>query len=203
MKDAEPRSSAGAATRKAPVRTGASSVSPATKDDDVNKAPGGAGGQGTRADGRARSPDMPGEGPDFAAKAFAAATSSASALMLDSPAKICKTIFHSVRRRRRADRGGLPVVPPIMGARPACASLHLEKGRIYSLLQELLDANQPLAFVGVLKRMAELKAHQAVQGKITIEESLVWVRLADILDEVERTLRNDDPPNRYGPLAMS
>lgn len=37
---------------------------PNTKDDDVNKAPGGAGGQGTRADGRARSPDMPGEGPD-------------------------------------------------------------------------------------------------------------------------------------------
>ena len=36
---------------------------PASKDDDVNKAPGGAGGQGTRADGRARSPDMPGEGP--------------------------------------------------------------------------------------------------------------------------------------------
>ena len=30
--------------------------SPATKDDDVNKAPGGAGGQGTRADGRARAP---------------------------------------------------------------------------------------------------------------------------------------------------
>jgi hypothetical protein len=37
---------------------------PESKDDDVNKAPGGAGGQGTRADGRARSPDMPGEGPN-------------------------------------------------------------------------------------------------------------------------------------------
>ena len=37
---------------------------PNAKDDDVNKAPGGAGGQGTRADGRARSPDMPGEGPN-------------------------------------------------------------------------------------------------------------------------------------------
>ena len=37
---------------------------PEDQDDDVNKAPGGAGGQGTRADGRARSPDMPGEGPN-------------------------------------------------------------------------------------------------------------------------------------------
>ena len=34
------------------------------QDDDVNKRPGGAGGQGTRADGRARSPDLPGEGPN-------------------------------------------------------------------------------------------------------------------------------------------
>ena len=37
---------------------------PEDQDDDINKAPGGAGGQGTRADGRARSPDMPGEGPN-------------------------------------------------------------------------------------------------------------------------------------------
>ena len=37
---------------------------PETQDDDVNKAPGGSGGQGTRADGRARSPDLPGEGPN-------------------------------------------------------------------------------------------------------------------------------------------
>jgi hypothetical protein len=37
---------------------------PEDQDDDVNKAPGGGGGQGTRADGRARSPDMPGEGPN-------------------------------------------------------------------------------------------------------------------------------------------
>ena len=36
---------------------------PVQQDDDINKAPGGAGGQGTRADGRARSPDMPGESP--------------------------------------------------------------------------------------------------------------------------------------------
>ena len=33
--------------------------SPQTADDDVNKAPGGVGGQGTRADGRARAPDSP------------------------------------------------------------------------------------------------------------------------------------------------
>ena len=37
---------------------------PEDQDDDINKAPGGAGGQGTRADGRARSPDLPGEGPN-------------------------------------------------------------------------------------------------------------------------------------------
>jgi hypothetical protein len=36
---------------------------PTAKDDDINKAPGGVGGQGTRADGRARSPDLQGEGP--------------------------------------------------------------------------------------------------------------------------------------------
>jgi len=36
---------------------------PSKQDDDVNKAPGGSGGQGTRADGRARSPDAPGENP--------------------------------------------------------------------------------------------------------------------------------------------
>ena len=37
--------------------------SPQTADDDVNKAPGGVGGQGTRADGRTRAPDTPVESP--------------------------------------------------------------------------------------------------------------------------------------------
>lgn len=78
----------------------------------------------------------------------------------------------------------------------------LEKARISNLLQELLDADQPLAFVGVLKRMAELKAYQAVKGGITIEESLLWVRLAEVLDEVERTLRNDNSRNRHGSMAV-
>jgi len=41
---------------------------PDKRDDDVNKAPGGSGGQGTRADGRARSPDTEGEGPNSRAE---------------------------------------------------------------------------------------------------------------------------------------
>ncbi len=66
----------------------------------------------------------------------------------------------------------------------------LEKAKLYGLLQELLDADQPTVFVRVLKRVAERKAYQVVKGKIEIEESLVWIRLAEILGDGERSLFN-------------
>ncbi len=66
----------------------------------------------------------------------------------------------------------------------------LEKAKLYGLLQELLDADQPTVFVKVLKRVAERKAYQVVKGKIEIEESLVWIRLAEILADVEMSLHN-------------
>jgi hypothetical protein len=77
----------------------------------------------------------------------------------------------------------------------------MEKARVYSLLQELLDADQPVAFIGAFKRMAELKAYSVVQGKIEFEEAYLWTVLADALDRVERTLRND-PQNKPPPMAL-
>jgi hypothetical protein len=69
--------------------------------------------------------------------------------------------------------------------------LHLtdqEKAILQHYLGLLLDADEPLAFLGALRRVAELKAFSVTQGKIEPEDGQLWTDLAKVLERVEKDL---------------
>lgn len=64
-----------------------------------------------------------------------------------------------------------------------------EKARLYHYLRLLLDADEPIALLGALRRVAEVKAYGVTKGKIDEPEALLWQALADALGETEKDLR--------------
>ena len=63
-----------------------------------------------------------------------------------------------------------------------------EKDALRAYLWLLLDADEPEAFLGSLRRMAERKAHSFTRGKIDANECERWLVLAEALLKVEREL---------------
>ena len=74
------------------------------------------------------------------------------------------------------------------GARPC--SCQIRKKRVYTTTcRLLLDADEPIALLGALRRVAEVKAYGVTKGKIDEPEALLWQALADALGETEKDLR--------------
>ena len=63
-----------------------------------------------------------------------------------------------------------------------------EQAAFRHYLWVLLDANEPKAFLGSLRRLAERKAHSFTRGKIDADECGQWLALADALTQVEEKL---------------
>jgi hypothetical protein len=63
-----------------------------------------------------------------------------------------------------------------------------EQAAFRHYLWVLLDANEPKAFLGSLRRLAERKAHSFTRGKIDADECGEWLALAEALCKVEREL---------------
>jgi hypothetical protein len=64
----------------------------------------------------------------------------------------------------------------------------LERAALHEYLGLLLDADEPGAFLGSLRRIAERKAHSFTRGKIDADECGEWLALADALIQVEQKL---------------
>lgn len=64
----------------------------------------------------------------------------------------------------------------------------LERAALHEYLGLLLDADEPGAFLGSLRRIAERKAHSFTRGKIDANECERWLTLAEALLKVEREL---------------
>ena len=60
-----------------------------------------------------------------------------------------------------------------------------EKEALKHYLWVLLDADEPGAFLGSLRRIAERKAHSFTRGKINARECEQWLALAEILWKIE------------------
>ena len=52
----------------------------------------------------------------------------------------------------------------------------------------VLDANEPAALIGALKRVAELKALSGAKGEVTFSDAWRWQRLAEVLQRVDTSL---------------
>lgn len=65
-----------------------------------------------------------------------------------------------------------------------------EKTALTRYLGLLLDADEPKAFLGSLRRVAERKAHSFTLGKIDRGECEQWLALAESLSKVEGELRD-------------
>ena len=63
-----------------------------------------------------------------------------------------------------------------------------EKDALRAYLWLLLDADEPEAFLGSLRRMAERKAHSFTRGKIDADECGQWLALVEALIQVEQKL---------------
>lgn len=63
-----------------------------------------------------------------------------------------------------------------------------EKAALINYLGVLLDADEPNAFLGSLRRIAERKAHSFTRGLIQKAECEQWWALADALSKVEREI---------------
>lgn len=64
-----------------------------------------------------------------------------------------------------------------------------ERNNLRDYLAILLEAGEPEAFIGSLRRMAERKAHSFTRGKIDADECKRWLILAEALTKVEREFR--------------
>ena len=53
----------------------------------------------------------------------------------------------------------------------------------------VLDANEPAALIGSLKRLAELKALSGARGEVTFSDAWRWQRLVDALQRVESEMQ--------------
>ena len=67
-----------------------------------------------------------------------------------------------------------------------------EKAILHSYLGLLLDADEPLAFLGAFRRVAELKAFSVTRGKIEPKAGQQWSDLANALARVERDIHIHD-----------
>ena len=64
----------------------------------------------------------------------------------------------------------------------------LERAALHEYLGLLLDADEPGAFLGSLRRIAERKAHSFTRGNIDADECGQWLALAEALTQVEEKL---------------
>ena len=60
-----------------------------------------------------------------------------------------------------------------------------EQAALRHYLWVLLDADEPGAFLGSLRRVAERKAHSFTRGGIEADECGQWLALAEALNKVE------------------
>lgn len=63
-----------------------------------------------------------------------------------------------------------------------------EKAKLYDLLMQLLEANEPKAMIAVLRRVAARKALDGSRNMLDREHTLRWYTLAEALIKVENEL---------------
>ena len=66
----------------------------------------------------------------------------------------------------------------------------LERHHLRGYLTILLEAGEPEAFLGCLRRIAERKAHSFTRGMIDADECKRWLAIAEALTKVEREIRS-------------